>query len=223
MIFSTKSRIIIIAVFLLFSQCKKDKPVSSPPTPDITPQEVYDYGFFRPGTYWVYKDSVSGSIDSVYVIYGIKGADTVDLGQGDGMKAYEKYEVKMHSTFENYDYYIWYNATWSGKNPRRDKLFFTKSRPGDYVGEIILCEIPAIPGHVLYGCGNGIVLTKEVYQSFLMDTTSYNNVVRISETLDCVQGGQSSNYYLAQNIGIIRKEYIDSNSVWKMLRSNILQ
>ena len=203
--------------------CKKDIPVPSLPTPDPTPQSVYDYGFFSPGTYWIYQDSVSGNTDSVYVIYGRKGKDTLDLGLGDGTKIYDMFEVKMHSSFEDYDYYLWYNATWSGKNPRRDKLFFTKSRPGNYVGEIILCELPPTPGNVLYWYGDNTITTLDFYSTYLSNVTQFASVIKVGESKDAIQSHQPSCYFISKNFGIIRKEYLDSNSIWKLVRHNIVQ
>ena len=91
------------------------------------------------------------------------------------------------------------------------------------MGEIILCELPAIEGHILYGCSNGPVITQKFYPIFSTDTTSFYDVVEVHETIDCVQYGQASNYFLAKNVGIIRKEYLDSNHVWRLARNNIVQ
>lgn len=218
-------RLLTASVFLLITgliACEKEPPIPPEPTPDVTPQAVYDYGFFKPGTYWVYEDSITGARDSVYVIYGIKGKDTLDLLQGDGPKIYDKFEVKMRSTYEDYDYYLWYSGTWSGK-PRRDKLFLTKSKPGDYVGEIILCELPATIGNILYGCNNSHVVTEQLYSTYTQGTFELQGVIKVSQTFDCIQEGQYSRYSIAKSTGIVKKEYLDSNRVWKLVSAQIYQ
>lgn len=220
------TRLLIAYAFLLtvsFTACEKEPPIPPGPTPDITPQAVYDYGFFKPGTYWIYEDSLTGSRDSVYVIYVKQGKDTLDVLQGDGPKIYDRFEVKMYSTFEGYDYYLWYSGTWSGK-PRRDKLFLTKSKPGDYVGEIILCEIPAVIGNILYNWqSDNNTTTTAFYPQMVINTSTYSSVIKANQSIDVLQSGQAANYFIARNTGIVKREYLDSNRVWKLVSTQVYQ
>ena len=58
--------ITIISIVFIASDCKKEEK----PTVYM-PQEFKDYVDFPVGSYWIYEDSISGAIDSVY-IYNIK-------------------------------------------------------------------------------------------------------------------------------------------------------
>jgi len=51
----------MISILFLASNCKK-KPTY------YMPQEFKDYVDFPVGSYWVYEDSISGNIDSIYLI-----------------------------------------------------------------------------------------------------------------------------------------------------------
>jgi hypothetical protein len=63
---------IIFLVFLLgFSSCKKDEDEVVPPvSPGIVLEpsaELKAYALFKPGSYWIYKNTTDNSIDSLYV------------------------------------------------------------------------------------------------------------------------------------------------------------
>lgn len=79
-----KLKIHIILLFLLivlvFNFCKKkDPPFPEKHTTSLKPyrtvrasSDIKDLGYFKIGSYWIYRDSVSGVLDSVYVT----GTDT---------------------------------------------------------------------------------------------------------------------------------------------------
>ena len=62
--------IIICSFFTLFYNCKKETPKPYvPPVPyiyQIAPELLAHYSY-KPGTYWIYHDSISGRTDSIYV------------------------------------------------------------------------------------------------------------------------------------------------------------
>lgn len=94
--------LILPLVVFCFVGCHKDR---KPPTYYL-PQEVKDYMYFKPSTYWVYKDSVSGALDSVIV----KDATTEMYTWADGPKEKdishydEIFTVKTFSYYENLEY-----------------------------------------------------------------------------------------------------------------------
>jgi hypothetical protein len=58
---------LVVSILLLSSKCRKHcDPII--PEKVMIPQEILDYIDFKVGTYWVFKDSVSGSLDSSIVI-----------------------------------------------------------------------------------------------------------------------------------------------------------
>ncbi len=74
---------------------------------------MYDYGYFLPGTYWVYEDSVSGAIDSVWVYDAYKEIDTVSSSSSNGLDPgiYDWFKIKTRSSYFNADYYYWSNSS----------------------------------------------------------------------------------------------------------------
>jgi hypothetical protein len=64
------------SVFLVFGlsliSCKKDKNEQVNPDPEVKllepSEELKSYAFFKPGSYWIYKNTTDNSIDSLYVL-----------------------------------------------------------------------------------------------------------------------------------------------------------
>ncbi len=57
----------LLSILVLFFACKKDPCHGTVTYPQIHPA-VLNY-FFKPGSFWVYKDMASGTIDSQYVYF----------------------------------------------------------------------------------------------------------------------------------------------------------
>lgn len=58
-----KFRFILLGCVFVFSFCKKKDTVEEL----SVSEDVKAYGCFQPGTYWIYRDSATGTIDSLYV------------------------------------------------------------------------------------------------------------------------------------------------------------
>ena len=213
---------LLVAVAALIYGCKKKEPDEPNVSyEDIKP--VKDYVYFQPGTYWIYEDNY-GNIDSMYVYSAGEGIDTVRKSNGDIEGIYRFFQSKVHSVYDDYNYYIGYNSGWTSFHPTRHKVFMTKTKPGDYVGQIILMEYPPKIGNILYTYYNNDVTVKNFYSVFEISPNQFENVIKMNESRDITNPYfQQTNYYIAQNIGIIQEELIDSSNVWKLVRYNIVQ
>ena len=73
-----KHRLLLVFLFSLcigawlgLAGCQKASPLPKhivKPPPDSLPQVIKDIGYFKPGSYWIYQDSASGKLDSVWVV-----------------------------------------------------------------------------------------------------------------------------------------------------------
>lgn len=207
------SLFLLLALLFLLQGCKPDDD-TGPNVTDTDYQAIKDYTYFKPGTYWIYEDS-HGNIDSMFVYESGEGLDTAS--------GYRYFTSRAHSSFDNYDYRIFYNSGWTTFHPTRHKVFMNKSGPGDYVGEIMLMEYPFINGNKLYWDNSNIITTKDFFADYLVNSLSFSNVVKMNESIDVIFEYQETNYFIAEHFGIIQKELLDSNDVWKLMRYNILQ
>lgn len=60
----TKTLLLLAIAWLLIigTNCKKEKPTY------YMPQEFKDYVMFPEGSYWIYEDSITGNIDSIFLL-----------------------------------------------------------------------------------------------------------------------------------------------------------
>lgn len=59
---------IAVSCIVVFSQCNKNDGGPAPVTPKkFDETELSKNFYFKPGSYWIYKDSLTGRLDSIYV------------------------------------------------------------------------------------------------------------------------------------------------------------
>ncbi len=115
-----KNFTIFCMLCIIIVSCKKDAKIETtttqinsqnlpnnlPPKPIKKiniPDSIKSYSFFKIGTYWVYKDSIDGSIDSTYVT-SIDTSYTLVVTNVDSNYLYENYKIYLSSNFR-YSYF----------------------------------------------------------------------------------------------------------------------
>lgn len=157
------------------------------------PQEFKDYIDFPVGSWWVYKDSVSGVSDTVTLISS--ETSIVDPGTSYDVSDF-KFE-KLHQIFSSSN-----SDSNFGGGSFFDISTFEYSANGYY-----------------FDISNGITEIQcaylfSVYDSLLINNTPYFNVVCIKQSC----GGNGS-YYWVKHIGLIKK--VDSSHIWKLVNFNV--
>ncbi len=213
------------------SGCRPDE-ISGPGTPaDQTlyiPQEAKDYCYFQPGTYWVYQDSATGELDSVYVYEAGAGIDTVTATQSNPTEGiFEWLYCNKKSTRDGYEYNSWIDMSWS--LPQFDastKMYTSKTRPGDPVGQTIQIGFPLSSNQKIYytgwNSGENVISINRLNIDIVNNIDTFNNVITSSHTYCCLLPFQAKFYY-TPHVGLFRAEQPDSGRVWKLLRANIVQ
>jgi hypothetical protein len=209
-----------LLLIICFAGCKKDSSTENP-EPLLIPQEVKDYMMFQPGTYWVYIDSVSGRVDSLYVTETKHEFDTLVIGSYP-KRVYEIFVVKSHSSMDGYDYTFEVNTTYSANDNDVFDLFEEKFKPGDYAGQTLWFIYKPYVGQIFYE-GNATKMVKNIYPIFKLNNSVYYNVIEVYHDISAIDVSNHVTNYFASKFGIIRKELLDSNQVWNLARSNIIQ
>src|SRR6185295_7587176 len=125
--------------------CSCDKEGGGPNNDNWTiPQEVKDYSLFKPGTYWIYEDSASGALDSVYVYDLQMGIDSTTSGNFEYF-----YEYSMHN-IDGYIDNIYVHTKWT-KQWNLHVVWKDRFKPG-VVNEWqnFLMVYPFVPNHNYY-------------------------------------------------------------------------
>jgi len=211
----------LLAFFILsINSCSSDKEDNGPNNDNWTiPQEVKDYTLFKPGTYWIYEDSASSALDSVYVYDLQRGIDSTTSGNFEYF-----YEYCMHS-INGYADDFWVHTQWT-KQWNDATVWKSHFKPGDYVGETFLMVYPFDESRQ-YGCYTddlyNVITVSGLYSNLIINGVSFGNAVSFHNTKNSTEGHVSSNYFTAKNFGLVRKEIPDSSRIWNLIRYNIVR
>lgn len=75
-------------------------------------------------------------------------------------------------------------------------------------------QLTAYPDYVYY---------KYFYNNISINDSTYHNVQKWLNMHSIIDYEQNTYYYIAKNVGIVRREQLDSNRTWNLIRYNIIQ
>jgi len=219
----------LLSVFLLGTgvSCKdKDKDIKKSyctQNPSECPniQGVKDYFLFKEGSWWVYEEETSHERDSVYVTESINNTSNYD------------FDMRLYSTRQDYFYHYWpdyasgnNSCSQSGSIHTRCVLInVSKGKPGDYVGDgdCFFYTFKQGDYETTFNTQfpNNKIIVEQVYQSYILGPLAFAKTVKIHELNTFIEGVQPTNHYYSEGVGIIRKEFLDSNQVWNLVSYHI--
>jgi hypothetical protein len=209
----------------VFNFCKKkDNSINSSQTlpSDHDKNTLESYCYFLPGSYWIYEDSISKELDSVYVVFAAKGTKTVTEQDSLGYQGiYDWFNCKVLSSYDKYEYVNWMDETWDlfgGTScVRRSKYATVQS--GSNTGTTIFFSLVNLHKKLYDGITE--VEYSSFYTSFSVLSNSYSSVQKWTNTVNYTEDKNKTLYFFKQGIGIVRKELIDSSKVWNLKRYKI--
>lgn len=185
--------------------------------------EAKDFFLFKQGTWWVYEEENTHLRDSQYV-YEYNNTSGYD------------FDMRVHSTLEGYDYHFWPDFAEAAPTACSENepvsgiclwIYRSKGKSADYLGQSECFFISYNLGDYLYSpnqhFSNNKITVTEIMSNYNVNGQNHNNVVKINENCTITEGFQSTNHYFARNVGLIKKELIDSNQVWNLVNYHIEQ
>jgi len=193
--------VILLALTLFFS-CKKDKKTTTEHHGKIN-INLHPF-LFNDNSYWIYKDSISGTIDSTIVTSIHRGSFSIaPNSSGQGPQGDEECFKISYKSFPN-------------NNNFSEELFASSISRGNISGGVTYIATKSIGTRIQ----NASI--EYIYDSLIVEGHTYFNVVKMRVQADAYI---SSNYnlYYVDSIGIIKKDLrigeIVSNT-WNLLRYN---
>lgn len=217
---------IVIALCLL-SSCKDEKPIAKShcelyPGDCEVVSEGKKFFAFKIGSWWVYEEETSGERDSVYVTQSSINPDGYD------------FDIRMYSTLEGYTYHYWPMyasgaALCSTTEPMTGKCLYikrSKGKLGDFVGEDNCFFVNYRVNDFMYNGGNiyfenNKIIVHEISPTFSIGDLNFEETVKIHELSTRIEGIQPTNHYFSKNVGLIKKELLDSNQTWNLVDYHI--
>ncbi len=216
--------IIFLSLFLIVA-CKKKKE-DDEVIPCRNFQDLQSFSYFKKGSYWIYKDSAGSSLDCVYVfndtnyIYHNPGWGIIKEGD------YQFYSNSLYSYFDGDQYFYKIDYGYYGSNGQvgtwRERR---KQTPNGYNGTTFLMYNIFEEGSFINPWTSpGEVYYKGSYDTIRIEGIVYKNIAKFFDNHNASEKNESpTNFWVAKNIGIIRKEILDSNKIWNLIRYNVKQ
>ncbi|HEV7232527.1 MAG TPA: hypothetical protein VGO45_14415 [Bacteroidia bacterium] len=217
-----KKYILFISVLIGLISCKKDKATVYPDKRIPVPQILADYGYFKKGTYWIYRDTATLALDSVYVTASKQGTEQNTPDNGHPYNGYYGYfNVYTQSSFEGVQYNDWVDThfTSGGHSEIWRNKINNAGTPSWLMTDYFVVGQTFVPDN---GYASTVAFENQ-YDSLKIESNYFKNVVLFNDKQNPIQYNSVTNVYLAKNIGVIRKEILATHKVWNLIRYNVVQ
>ncbi len=232
-----KPSLLLYVCWLFLSSCGKDNPTPFKPTvnssgiPTFVHHTYYPvnsvtkaYAFFRPGTYWIYKDSTTGAIDSVFVT-------KLDTGRAiTPTDTCEWFEVTTYSTFNKRN-----NVLGAHRNPTAI-VSVPPNSPGTGPTYQIDSTIQLINYRDSVNIMNRVLSLYLPYNcrglyTYAMGPYAENDITTyvlgskmLTHVLQWTYNDGNRSFFV-ENYGLVRRAYTGSPSpvIWNLVRCHIIQ
>lgn len=216
--------IILASVLCLTLATCKHKPEIDPEATDCgeatTIDEMMEWVYFKTGTYWIYEEQNTGTLDTMTVYYDYNGVSSTGN---------REFVVKMESSLDGYTYEYWFNDAWSGdcENCFCRVVDCDKYIPGDYAGGNHVFIFPLKVGNQTGQSGGGLDFgPSQIVALFSLDTIQnfqFTDVYEIHQTYSPQHDYEESNYKIIRNIGIVQKVIPEYSQNWQVIEYLIHQ
>ena len=214
-------KLLPIALLIFFFSCCHKDPV---PVVRLIPDELRAYWDFKPGTWWAYKDSVTGAIDTVKVTDRVNYTFEGKLSYNNATATCEYLKITTYNTGDEYTYDYWISTDYAGsKYENSNVVFSSKHKPGDFVDTHRCFKYPIIIGDWTFtGYGSVTATDTCIIRNTFSLFKNYSSVVQVDNTFNSFEGYANTETYFAKSIGIIQYNVPDSNR-FKSLISYFIQ
>lgn len=204
-------------IFINISSCKKDKEtVCSSENSVLLPKDALDRFFFRDSSYWIYRDSLSGALDSIWVWQS-------DLQILNMEKTHPFSKGKCYQAGVTYYQSIWLNPYIIEIMPRtskmgteyKDEVFDINIHQGVYFADFALLRGN---NYINFDPELGII---DSISSLYVNGVVFNDILRKNNE-DATQIDLYYISYHVKNIGMV-KFIRNDKSVWELIRYKIKQ
>ena len=194
--------------------------------------EVKDYVWFKPGSYWIYKNTKNNLLDTVtctgfyYDSVTIKG--TYDYSKHITLN-YDRLEITTYSS-----HYKWYYRDWSGNttpdapNFKKNRFLMDRTCPS---GLLVPFFYPLDIGG-FSGTGSSVTQLKSVEETLNIENEMYFKVAQFeidsddiwySDTTSNLIRYPKTRYYWAKNVGLVKRENVSENYSWELIEHHIIK
>lgn len=211
---------------IFFGGCKPDGPTPVEDLGFFPLGEIKEYHYFQPGSWWVYKNMISGELDTV--VMARSNIDTIPVGNNIRKFSYEDitYTTTSITLKENYRHYNRYGLS---AEPIDWKYFYyiSRSRISDKNGFEGIQYTYIYPYENFIGGQNSIHLEEKI-ENYSLSGFNFNDVLVFQIEGDGSWDSYPTKYYWAKNVGLVKREKCDIDKItlldgWELIEYEITQ
>lgn len=222
--------IMFILIGLLFSTCKnknkncQEKGNCPPEYYRFRLGEAKDYLWAKPGSYWIYKQTGTGILDTQIVTGFLYDSITVKGTEDYSQHITIEYDKVYRVTTSSYRHWT-YNDETIDMRPNAEHYknwVVILNREGSTVGNAAVFVYP-----VLIGNGYGNTSYEGMDSLMIIQGKTYTNVAKFHTTIDGIWEDcppyTASMYYWAKGVGLIKRIALNRSDNWELTEYNIIQ
>ena len=139
------------------------------------------------------------------------------------MNTFSWFSCDAISSYDHYKYQNWMDQSYevNGSAPTVNRERYIMPGSGNKNGKTINIAIISL-GNSL-GVSSDYVTYQNYYNVFSVKSQNFSATQKWTNYTSNCDDDQNTNYYIAKNIGIVRREQLDSNRTWNLIRYNIVQ
>lgn len=207
-----------ITIFLLYVfciSCEKPGPIDNRYMGHIRlDSSVYTYLYQAEGSLLLFRDSITGVLDTLHVFQS--DIDTFKVSNENGVIIYEGEEWTQRERHSTTGHVFTFST-----NVRNPKYYNTniihKSGLQNGFGNsmYIFTPISQFIGGTLYIHSNSYNKISNYYDSITFDSTYYHNVYCVKTVGETPMNYTDNLYYYAKGFGLVRWEELTNQKIWK--------
>ena len=215
--------VVLLAAMLTISSCKKESggnPESNRSTYKI-PQDVKDYFYFAPGSYWIYQNQRTQELDSVYVVdRSSRMVHYTNEPIDEELCFVHYYDEHYGVLFETYTHISWGAVDTLARS--RYALAIAAKSGFPTGGGYYTCLYPLLKGNKVYQTYYTLDVIN-TNDTFKIDSFITYNVIKLYSKRNILFNNHEMNVYYLKDFGIVRKTDLTKNDDWVLIRCNIIK
>ncbi|MBL7719097.1 MAG: hypothetical protein JNL72_09715 [Flavipsychrobacter sp.] len=213
--------IALLALFLLnaCSSCKKE------PVNHVIEERIRQHFNFQTGSYWIYKDSMTGIEDSFVVESNYSFQKQAIFNSDETQDIINIVIREYRNNSISPDSFV---LTCTMRRNYMAEIFDFEATGAYSVGYGPLFIYPFTPGGLPVGLvldNNGDGSIVNIYPSYTINNTSYTNVALVNHSFGSSSKAHNDYFYISPDVGIIKMNITRTNGlhkVWELQRKNII-
>ncbi len=217
--------LLLLCIFLLSTCKEKDCHKTGECPPEyyrIRLGEAKNYLYSLPGSYWIYKNTSTGQLDTQVCTGFVFDSIIVKGSESYSKHVTVEYDVIKRSIESTFNHWVYFDQT-GNHNPDGASYNNGRNILSRTKGGFIIPFFHPFHDGVQSGTGSSVSTCKGMVNSMTIQGKTYSTVAKIDidkddiweEKLNCIRAHDV--YYWGKDVGLIKKEMVSCGYSWELV------